>query len=153
MNKLENLINQLEAQITNCELLNEEVSQSNVGWHIEHSLLVINGVIEFLIQSNPTDYKWKFNFTRFIIFTTGKIPRGRAKSPKSVKPKEVKDKNELTKELSFIRSNISQLDSASKDNYFDHSVFGMMNLKKTKKFLDIHTKHHLNIIEAIVKVK
>jgi hypothetical protein len=62
MKKLDNLLDQLEANISHYETLNQKVSEANVGWHIEHSLLSLNGVTNLLIKSNPNDYTWKFNF-------------------------------------------------------------------------------------------
>ena len=75
--KLEELIQLLETKIQVFDTFNQEVSQSNGAWHIEHSLLTINGITDFLVQSNPNNYKWKFNFIRIVVMTMKKIPRGR----------------------------------------------------------------------------
>ena len=88
MNKINNLLNQLEAKISNGENLNLVISKGNVAWHIEHSLLTINLIINALIQSNPKNYKWKFSFIRMVVLLMKKIPRGKAKSPKVVLPQE-----------------------------------------------------------------
>lgn len=59
-NNLDALLNQLEHYISNNETINSQVSQSTVGWQIEHSLLTINGVVSAVHKSNPKDYHWKF---------------------------------------------------------------------------------------------
>lgn len=151
MNNLDNLLNRLETKIRHCETFDKEISQANVAWHIEHSLLTLNGITDFLIQSNPNDYKWKFNFIRIIVLTMKKIPRGRAKSPEVVLPKGSVDENSLKTHLSETRKKIKELEFLSNDKYFEHPFFGKLKLRQTINFLETHTKHHLEIIEDITK--
>jgi hypothetical protein len=151
MNKIADLLNQLENKITFFEMSNPEISNGNVGWHIEHSLLTLNGITDFIIKSNPQDYQWKFNLSRIIVLTTKKIPRGKAKAPKVVQPKDSVDSVFLQNHLSETQKKIKGLDQLSSNNYFDHPFFGKIKLKQTIKFLEIHTKHHLDIINDIVK--
>lgn len=153
MKNLDHLLDQLEHKISDCETLNQQISQTNVGWHIEHSLLTLNGIINFLIKSNPIDYKWKFNFIRIVVFTTKKIPRGRAESPEVVQPKGNIDKYGLFTHLSETRKKIKELECMPKDKYFEHPFFGKLSLKQTVIFLEIHTKHHVEIINDIIKNK
>ena len=150
MNKLTEFLMQLENKISYFEASNPDISNGNVAWHIEHTLLTLNGVINFLIQSNPKDYKWKFNLSRIVVLTTKKIPRGRAKAPKVVQPKDNIGIGYLQNHLSETQKKIKELDQLSNNNYFDHPFFGKIKLKQTIKFLEIHTKHHLDIINDIV---
>ena len=150
MNKLDILLNQLETKIPHHEKLNQKASHASIGWHIEHSLLTLNGITDFLIKSNPNDYKWKFNFIRIVVLTMGKIPRGRAKSPEVVQPKVNIDKNSLLIHIIETRNKINELKTLSKDSYFEHPFFGKLKLQQTINFLEIHTKHHLDIIEDII---
>ena len=151
MNNLDKLLNQLESKISFCETSNQDISQANVAWHIEHSLLTLNGITDFLIKSDTKDYKWKFNFVRIVVLTMKRIPRGRAKAPKVVQPQGNINKNTLVTHLSMTRNKIKALESLSKDKYFQHPFFGKIKLKQTINFLEIHTKHHLDIIEDIIK--
>jgi hypothetical protein len=75
-NNLAALLDQLESNIPYSEAINLQVSQSTVGWQIEHSLLTINGIIIAIQKSNPKEYSWKFSFMKWIILATKKIPRG-----------------------------------------------------------------------------
>lgn len=150
MNKLDILLNQLETKIPHHEKLNQKASHASIGWHIEHSLLTLNGITDFLIKSNPNDYKWKFNFIRIVVLTMEKIPRGRAKSPEVVQPKVNIDKNSLLIHIIETRNKINELKTLSKDSYFEHPFFGKLKLQQTINFLEIHTKHHLDIIEDII---
>ena len=87
MNKLKTLLNQLEKKIPEQEFINPLISKSCVGWHIEHTLLTINFIIDVLKRSDPGKYKWEFNSSRILVLTLKKIPRGRAQSPMVVLPK------------------------------------------------------------------
>jgi len=151
MNRLDKLLTQLETKIPFYETAHIEVSTGTVGWHIEHSLLTLNGITDFLIESNPEDYKWKFNFVRIIVLSMKKIPRGRAKSPEVVQPKDNIDKSHLEIHLSKTRNNIKKLEHLSRKKYFEHPFFGKLKLQQTINFLEIHTNHHLEIIEDIIK--
>lgn len=153
INKINALLNKLELHISNCELMNLQVSQSTVGWQIEHSLLTINGIVYAVINSNPKDYKWKFSFMKLIILATKKIPRGRAKAPKVVVPKTAINNEGLQIHLSKARETIKALETVSKNHFFEHPYFGKLKLKQTIQFLEIHTTHHLKIIEDIVNNK
>ena len=151
MKKLDNLLNQLEANVLYYERLNQKVSEATIGWHIEHSLLSLNGVTNLLIKSNPTDYTWKFNFIRIVVLTMKKIPRGKAKSPEVVLPKGIIDKHSLLTHILVTRNKINELKTLPKDRYFEHPFFEKLKLKQTINFLEIHTMHHLDIIEDIKK--
>jgi len=150
MTTLNQLIYQLENQIDNHEKLNLTVSESSIGWHLDHSLMVINGIIIQLKNSNPEQYKWRFNLSRFYIQTINKIPRGKGKAPKVVQPTEIASKEILTTKLEAARINIQELENLHQNSYFTHPYFGNLNLKNTLWFLNLHTYHHLKIINDII---
>ena len=151
MNPLLPLLHQLESHISNFEKTNPNVSNSTVGWQIDHCLLVINGIIGQIEISDPLKYQPKWTFPKFMVFTTGKIPRGKAKAPKVVIPTQVATQEELFAKLAAAKNNVLKLDTFSENQFFNHPFFKDLNVKQTKKFLTIHTKHHLKIIEGILK--
>jgi hypothetical protein len=153
MNPLHNILLQLESHIPNLEKTNSKISSSSIGWQIDHCLLVINGIISQLEVSNPSEYRPKFNLPKFIVFTTGKIPRGKARAPKIVMPVDVATANELKSKIELAKTNILKLSSFPTNAHFKHPFFNDLNTKQTGKFLAIHTKHHLKIIEDILKFK
>lgn len=144
------LLNQLETKIAVAEYINLKISNANVGWHIEHSLLAINEYIDTLNKSDPRDYKWKFNFIRIIVLTTKIIPKGIGKSPKDMLPKENINKEMLAKHLSDTRNNINRFKQISLDSFINHPLFGQLQLIDTLNFLETHTKHHIKIIDFIL---
>ena len=151
MNSLNNLLLQLENHIPNFEKTNSKISNSTIGWQIDHCLLVINGVMSQIEISNPTEFQSKFNFNRFMVFTTGKIPRGKIRAPKVVTPFDVATAEELKSKIEIAKNNISKLNNLPKNSFFKHPFLSNLSLRQTQKFLAIHTKYHLKIIEDILK--
>ena len=82
MDKLNDLIQELENNISFLENKKERVSKATVGWHIEHSLKVLTQIIGAVEQSTPENYKRKFNLNRMIFLGLNFIPRGKARAPK-----------------------------------------------------------------------
>jgi hypothetical protein len=151
--KLEQLVNALSTFIEKKEAINENISKANVGWHIQHSFIVIAKIIEATKQSSPINYKWKFNFRRTLIYSLKKIPRGKARAPKSVMPMEVATTEHLHQLKEQALQAIAVLPTLHKHNYFSHPFFGDLKLSHTVKTLLIHTTHHLNIINDILASK
>jgi len=150
MEKLKLLLKELENKIENFELVNPSVSNSSIGWHIEHSFLVVNVIIEGLKKSNPNDYKWKFNLKRLYVYTINKIPRGRGKVPKRVQPQNNFSHESLKNHFVITTEKLKELSKLNPRTYIEHPVFGMLNVKPTLKFLLIHTQHHIDIINDII---
>lgn len=150
MDKLKDLIKEIEIYIPRQEFTDLSISKSSVGWHIEHSLIAIDLIIKGLKHSNPEEYKWKFNLPRILVFNMGKIPRGKGKAPENTLPDVSFDEVSVRDKISVAKDLIKELDSLNPDNFIKHPFFGDLNLKTTKKFLFIHTKHHLDIIKDIV---
>jgi hypothetical protein len=149
MSNLKTLVNQLESHIVDFEKTNVAISQSSVGWHIDHSLMVINGIIVQLKKSNPEQYKWRLNWNRIFIQSINKIPRGKAKAPKVVQPLEPSTADLLISKLEIAKNSLLDLETLNANSYFTHPYFGDLNLKKTIWFLNLHTNHHLKIIKDI----
>jgi len=138
----------IKEYIDHQEEKNLKISKANVGWHLDHSLKVINSVFEVLESSNSDDYKKKFNGLRLFTFTLGFFPRGKAKSPKRVLPPEIILKEGIETQLEKAIINIETMNSFDKNQFFTHPLF---NKKQTLKFLRLHTNHHLKIVKDIVQ--
>ena len=151
MEKLNNLITELEQHTVFLDKLNPLVSEASVGWHIEHSLKVITQIIDTVEKSNPKDYTWRFNLIGALVLSLQTIPRGKGKAPKSVIPEGDITIDTLKHHIDKTRLMIHKIENFESNNYFTHPYFGNLNVKPTKKFLSIHTNHHLKIIKAIIK--
>ncbi len=149
MNKLNTLLDQLLAKVAHFDVENQQISQGKIGWHIEHSLLVISGITKVLAMSNPSEYKSKFNVAKFVVMTFNFIPRGRGKAPQTTQPKSEVTPENLSVHIAKTREKIKELDTMNGDLFFKHPMFGDLKLKEAVRFLEIHTKHHLKIINDI----
>lgn len=146
---LEKELNELEGMMEFATLQSEQVSKRGIDWHLDHCLRIINNVSDILKKSDPKDYKWKFNLTRFFIFAKGAIPRGKARSPKAVNNKEAIKVEDLHAMLSDARMKVKDLKELPENANFKHPYFGYINRDKTIKFLSLHTTHHYKIMKDI----
>jgi hypothetical protein len=149
MRNIEQRLQKLHTFIKDADRVNSSVSSANVGWHIEHSLLVIIKMISALTASDPAQYKWKFNLARAMVFTINKFPRGRGKAPDPVYPKQI-ERTDFDALFSKTREKIEELKKADPNKFYEHNIFGVLNKKNTFVLLDIHTNHHIQIIEDVL---
>jgi len=149
MRDLLTVLSDLKQYVQLAEKQHHGVSVVNIGWHIEHSLLVVTKIIGSLCDSNPSNYRPRFNLVRTLIFFRDRFPRGRGKAPDEVKPK---GGHPIDFDRLFSKAEIAvgRLATAHPNQYFEHPLFGSLNRKNTYILLDIHTRHHLNIIRDIL---
>ena len=153
MRKLEQLISELESNILHHELTVPHISTGSVGWHIEHSLLVLNTVIGALSKSDPSNYKRRFDIRRTAVMLVGKIPRGKIRAPKAVQPTTEFNMDSLRQHVHRTREHLKTLEQLTTGHYFTHPFLGDFKLGPAIKFITIHTKHHNQIIQDIVRNK
>lgn len=152
MKKLHHLLDELKNYTGVLEKRDNLVSNSTVGWHIEHSLKTIDLIISACKKSEPSTYQWKFKLNRFLILDLlQKIPRGKAIAPKVVQPEGDISKESLQIHMEKIYQNLENWEALHENCYFFHSYFGDLNKKATEKFLALHTNHHLKIIKDICR--
>ena len=151
MKNIDAIVPELATFIADYEQPNKAISAASVGWHIEHSLLVIKQITATVAQSEPKLFKSKFNMSRFFVFLLNAIPRGKAKAPKVVIPTDNITAESLQESLKNTFQAITYLKECEEQQYFMHPFFGQLNKKQTIKFLARHTEHHLKIIRDILK--
>ncbi len=151
MKTLSDLIGELEMKVPDASKTKYAISKSSVGWHLQHSLQVIEVITEAVKRSDPTLYKWRFHFLRTLIFFIGRIPRGKISAPDSVRPPGEFDLLKIKTDFIATKANVQQLGILPKNCFFKHPYFENLNVRQTFIFLKIHTKHHLHIINDILK--
>ena len=151
MKTLATLVTDLENALPFLDKKNEAISQVTVGWHIEHSLLALIKMITATEHSNPAEYKKRFNWKRTLVLTIGKIPRGKARVPSSVKPGDEVSEATIKPLLEKAKQKVELFETLSSDKYFTHPVFEDVKLYKARRVIAIHTIHHIKIINDILK--
>lgn len=151
MNKITSLLHELETKIPHSHRVNTDVSAVPVGWHIEHLLMSTSRIIKAISLSDPAQYKWRFNKRRILIMAVQKIPRGRGKAPKTSLPEGEISVESLKAGLEKTKQKVAELPGLHPKNYFEHPYFGHLNLRAGQKFIRIHIRHHLKIINDILK--
>ena len=141
----------IENYISYAEQINPKVSKANVGWHLDHSLKVINSVVKAMQGSDSKLYKDNFSFLGKALLQFNYFPRGKAKAPKHVKPPEIVLQNDIIIQLSNARENIKEVQNLDKNAHFKHPLFGNVNKARVVRFLNTHTNHHLKIVKSILK--
>lgn len=151
MNKLASLIESLKTFVPNAALVNEKISASSIGWHIDHSLLVVSQIIKAMEASDSAQYEFQFNLKRILAFTFNRFPRGAAKAPKAVRPEETFDTNKTMLAFEALDNQLKVLAQLQSNQFFVHPFFGKLNKKAAERMMTIHTNHHILIIKDILQ--
>ena len=147
---LNRLLLEIEKTIPLKDKMNIKISKSNIGWQLDHTLKVVNSVCTILAKKHSKKYKKNFNLLRSVLFTLGYIPRGKAKAPKFVNEQKPISSESLYEQLNNAKTHLKRVESLSENAYFIHHAFGTLSKNKTIRFLEIHTKHHLKIVNDIL---
>ncbi len=144
-------LNAMEAMLPSSGLLHPDISSVSIGWHLQHSLLVVTQICNALELSNPKKYIRDFNLQRNFIFVTRHIPRGKGRAPDSVMPQMPGQEDRFA--FQNARTKVEKLPNLHPNAFFTHPRFGRLNVRLTLQFLSLHTRHHLLIAEDICKRK
>lgn len=142
---------EIEQLFAKRDFSNPEVSKANVAWHLDHMLKTINQVSKKLIDSDPDAFRPNFSPQRTFVHTSGIIPRGAAESPQNVRPPEVILLDSLERQLSLAKINLTKITDLNEKANFQHPIFKQLDRDQTRRFLDVHTNHHLKIIKDILE--
>jgi len=150
MKALNQAVEELRTHIENHATLALKVSSSDIGWHIDHCLIIISSVILAIRDSDTSRYKPTFSFKKLLVLGVGFIPRGKVRAPESVRP-TMYDDISLREKTESVKNMLTTLDHLTENQYFKHPILGHINLKYTKRFLELHTHHNLKIINDILE--
>lgn len=137
-------------QIQNAHVTRENISHWSIGMHLHHCGLAMKGIYKALIVSTPPPPRSRFSLLRTIIFFTGRIPRGRSKSPSVVLPNKDISQEQLSALFDEVEKLANTATALEPQKWFKHHVFGFLNRDQAFRFIEIHNQHHLRIIEDIL---
>lgn len=153
LKNLVKLIGAMENHLPQREIVNRSVSQVSVGWHIEHILMATVIITEQLLRSNPAQYKWQFNTNRLLIFLLNRIPRGKGTAPLAVMPRDKTSLARVEKYMEIAKEKLEAIEALPTNSNIMHPYLGMLNRDASIRFMCIHVKHHLAIIQDILAAK
>ena len=126
------------------------ISEWSVGMHVHHCCLAMIGICQALIASTPPTPRAKLSLLRIVVFSSGRIPRGRGRAPDGVRPSRDVSLEELRTLLDESERMLTDARGVDRKCWFRHFVFGFLDRDKTLRFIHIHNRHHLKIISDIV---
>jgi hypothetical protein len=129
------------------------VSNWSVGMHVHHCCLVMIGVCRSLQASSPPPPASRTPWMRRVVFTTGRLVRGRAQSPERVVPRADITAAELAPLLDEAVSQVTTTGNLEAGRWFNHFMFGTLKRDDALQFLRIHNRHHLRIVSDIVSAQ
>ncbi len=135
-----------------------EVSAWSPAHHLHHVALANARIFSDLAKAAETKTKdapgGRINAVGLAILTVGRIPRGRGKAPREVCPPADLTRADIEAARARSRSAFEALEP-----YLDalpalkarmrHPFFGMLNAPQWLRFVYVHTRHHLAIIDAL----
>lgn len=134
----------------------ESVSAWSVAEHLDH-LAQANAqcaaAISRLLQSAPSDSDPGLKLAGRAVLLTGWIPRGRGVAPpttvpSAAPPSEIRSRlRDASVAVNAIGERLSELDGARAR--LGHPALGGFTAFQWLRFIAIHTRHHLKIIEEI----
>jgi len=151
MENIQNQLRKIESLVPEINKENLQISKASVGWHLEHSLLILNGSLKGLTMTNPENYRPKFSIKKFVFLNFGLIPKGKIKSPKQFIPLETPTKESIEKLLNLAKERLETVKNLPSKSYITHPFLGDFDKITTLKFLVLHTNHHLKIVDDILK--
>lgn len=144
-------LEELRTAVENAGWTAPAVSKWSVGMHIHHCCLAMSGVFKALAASNTPAPDRRSSLTAAIVFRSGKIPRGQAKSPQATIPKPDITRPELLEIVEECRRAFAETEQLDPGAWFEHFYFGVLDKEKALAFVRMHNKHHLSIISDVKK--
>ncbi len=159
LERIHDQIPDLKAKLADWDANAIEVSAWTVGDHLEHLLrahLAILQTIEKHIYSEPEKGKRLNIFGRMVLWF-GYFPTGFGNAPNLSTPKgcSKSDLSDFFTEFEATCERLKQKIPALTKSYyaFPHPFFGQMSVKQWLRLIEVHTQHHLRIIESILSHK
>ncbi len=140
----------LRTSVANATLCVPGVSEWSIGMHVHHCCLATVGFCRSLIASTPPAPRSRFSFVSAVILTSGRIPRGRGRTPDAGRPRQGVSSAELLTLLDQSERILTEVHDLDSKTWCRHPAFGVLDRDKTLRFILIHNRHHLRIISDIV---
>lgn len=124
--------------------------------HLDHSIKVTASIVNRLLDTEAPRGERPLSFIGRLVLLSGWIPRGAGKSPERVRGTQC-NSADLHASLTKLEGKIALLTAEhlndARGGIVPHPRFGDLVPTVALRFARIHTRHHLRIIEDILKAK
>ena len=146
-------LDDLRTSVASAALRAPAVSEWSIGMHVHHCGLAMIRICQSLVASTPPTPRSRFSFRTTLVFSSGRIPRGRGRSPDAVLPRQDVSPAELGTLLDQSERILSEAHNLDPQTWCRHPAFGVLARDKTLRFIGIHNRHHLRIIADIMSAQ
>jgi hypothetical protein len=133
--------------------LKQNISGWSAAEQLDHTLKVNGSVLARVLQDpEPDPLPKPMNLIGRIILALGWIPRGKGRSPKSMRG-EPATCPALETQASKVRQQLEAVTAAHVARsrpLVPHPRFGGLSTEEALRFMVVHTEHHLKIVREIV---
>ena len=112
--------------VPGASLHSSSISGWSVGMHVQHCCLAMIGICKSLDTSTPPPPHSKFSLLATLVFATGRIPRGRGRSPDPVLPEKDVSPGELRTLLDECEQSLAGARDLDPQAWFSHFAFGVL---------------------------
>ncbi len=143
----------LRAAVANADVVATDVSAWSVGMHVHHCGRAMSQICDALGASKPPPPPSKIGLVPSMILRAGRIPRGKGKASASILPREDVTPVELGALLDDCERKLADAVRLDQQAWFRHPVFGTLDRDGALRFVGIHNRHHVRIIEDILAAR
>jgi len=151
LRKINAQLDKINSLLKSEDKFNKDISNWSSYKQLEHILIVKKNLTELIIKNKEPEEKKPRTFLSYVVLIFGHIPRGKAKAPSIVEPQGVAQK-ELEKLLDEVKESIEGIREGKYQAdlvVMNHPYFGGLTSSECLRFLEVHTNHHLKIINDI----
>jgi len=158
MTELSETLALCESMMDHADALAPEVSSWSVGQHLEHILIVASGFAVALASGRRPAPERRTSdaaereqrYSKQSVLVHGRIPRGTIKVPPAGEPSGALDSNALRRLLAKTESRLERSRQVPETTLAYHPLMGELTRNEVFRFLEVHTRHHLVIIDEIL---
>jgi len=156
MTELTETMAQLRGYIKHAAAIEPGVSSWTVGDHVEHVLIVCGGFAVALVSgravpSSADDETVRMQaYSKHRVLDTGSIPRGSVTAPPAGQPKGGLDADALHALSEKTSARLARAANVPETALAHHPLLGELTRDEVFRFLDVHARHHMAIMDDIL---
>lgn len=150
---IESQFDHLEGLADRFDALAEDVSGWSVGRHAFHLALSGSNLAVSLISGRLWDGVPSAPDLKPRILESGTIPLGQTEAPEPVRPGGDPTAEEIRAALDRCRARVERIIEAPENAFLIHPYLGRLSRDELIRFIAIHNRHHLGIIDLILQAE